>query len=476
MKSTRFIFLILLSLLAFSCADDLTDFGSGVRPSSDDISLDADTFHLKSNTFLVDSVLSVPDSFLLGGYKNSKYGTIRADILTSFNSTEGFSLPEGAVADSLVLLMYRRSSSFDNNTALVLSVYELKKELEFGGRYYSNLKLDDYVDLSSTSLIDKTVKMSDNAGQNLATTPLRLNLGDNLMTSFYNRLKSYGTTGFSSFFKGLYVKSSMGLATLMNIYRLDLKMYYHYSRYNAYTGKMETLNSAFELYSNKEVGRVNRLTYDNAERTQLLSALPDTVNYVCGPANMNTQIVLPLNAIQTRMNQDVNYTEGRKQLLNVATLKLEVNQEDIKTDEGSGVAPSLAVDKPTYLLLVKEHFKTQFFTDGYVPTSNDTIALLGRLSTEYDTKAEKYKYYYEYNLAPMISQELKNAKDAGVATVPDLSLILMPVKVETTVSSSTAVVSAVRPLNTYRAITLRSARTVDGASQPMHLKLVYSIF
>lgn len=90
----------MLSLFVFSCTDTISDIGKSIQPVSDQIKIGTDTFHLTTNTVFVDSIFSRPDSFLLGTFYDTKFGTTQADILAQINCPEGFKFPTNSVADS----------------------------------------------------------------------------------------------------------------------------------------------------------------------------------------------------------------------------------------------------------------------------------------------------------------------------------------------------------------------------------------
>ena len=99
----------LVSLSFFSCTDTITDIGKGIQPSSDTISVGKDIFHVSTKTIFVDSIFSHPDSFLLGTFYDTKFGTIKAEILAQVNCPVGFKFPPLSVADSAKIILYYSS-------------------------------------------------------------------------------------------------------------------------------------------------------------------------------------------------------------------------------------------------------------------------------------------------------------------------------------------------------------------------------
>ena len=68
-----------------ACSTDSTTAGSSLLDEKDAIVVCADTFNLQSGLVECSSILTAPDSFLLGEIE-SPFGTLRADILTKLSS------------------------------------------------------------------------------------------------------------------------------------------------------------------------------------------------------------------------------------------------------------------------------------------------------------------------------------------------------------------------------------------------------
>ena len=83
MRNKLGICIFLLASLMTSCKDDSASAGGSVLEKEDEILVRADTFPIRSELMQVDSIVSMPDSFLLGEMQ-STYGTLHADVLTQF--------------------------------------------------------------------------------------------------------------------------------------------------------------------------------------------------------------------------------------------------------------------------------------------------------------------------------------------------------------------------------------------------------
>ncbi|MFT3751993.1 MAG: DUF4270 domain-containing protein [Paludibacter sp.] len=469
MKSQPLFLLILLSVLTFSCADDLTNYGSGIQPKSDEITLGADTFHLTTENIFVDFMYSKPDSFLLGTFYNEKFGTNKADVLAQVNCPVGFKFPPLSVPDSALVVLYYDSWFGDSYAPLDVNVYEMnKKTFNYTGLYPTNLNPIDYTDLS-VLLGRRVFTAKDATKTRVDSTLIMIKLSNDFVQKFYNDALYSSETAFQNFFKGIYITANYGASTILNVYRIDLEYYYHYTYTKPGANTVTTVNNVLIFPANKEVRQVNRFLHPDRE---IVVKQRDSVNYVSSPANLQTRINLPLKRIKDTIDAKIAF--GKKQILNNAILQVKA----VEVADSTLEMPILQ-----YMLLIKETEVTNFFEKNKIPTSKDTVALLGQIArTEIGTTG-KYEYSYSYDIAALIANELKQAKEKGVAPAENLSLVLVPVSVSTTTSSTSGAttISAVKQQYLMGGVTIRSGKVINPASgnkvtEPMHLKLVYSGF
>ena len=77
-------------------------------------------------------------------------------------------------------------------------------------------------------------------------------------------------------------------------------------------------------------------------------------------------------------------------------------------------------------------------------------------------------YYYTYDMSTLLTNQLRQTDN------PDtLQMLLVPVSVETSGTSSSATITAVKQAQTLSATQVRSAQ---NAEKPMTMKVVYSGF
>lgn len=94
MKAKK-IFLLALACLTLAACDDTTDtLGSSLTPPADKLTVEADSFHVKSRTILADYILARNTTGYLGRVKDPETGdVVRANFMTQFHTLDNFELP-----------------------------------------------------------------------------------------------------------------------------------------------------------------------------------------------------------------------------------------------------------------------------------------------------------------------------------------------------------------------------------------------
>lgn len=460
MKSYPIILLFLLSLFVFSCTDNLTDIGSGIQPSSDQIKVGTDTFNVSTETVFVDYIYSKPDSFLLGAYYDTKFGSTQADILAQVNCPVGFKFPPLSVPDSATLVLTYQTWFGQAGSPMEVSVYEMnKKTFVYTELYPTNLDPSDYADhdlYNPTNLLAKTVIKAKDS-KRTDSTAVRLPLSASFVQRFFDTSNFKSTDEFLKFFKGMYITTNFGVASMLNINNIYINYYYHYT----YTTKdtngntvVETVKNVIPFPANAEVRQVNRFVHPNRNTV----AKPDyKVDYVASPANMNTRVGIPLKRIGQRMNDSI---PNKKLTINSAVLKVEAVNIDVDT-----------VNAPTvkYMLLIKESEINNFFNNKKLP--DDTYAILaGHTVALVTNTTDQYEDYYKFNVAKLIANELKIAQQKGINPVDKLDMRLIPVQVT---FDSNGSATSVKQEYLMSAVTIRSGLNPDSR---MKINVVYSGF
>jgi hypothetical protein len=182
---------------------------------------------------------------------------------------------------------------------------------------------------------------------------------------------------------------------------------------------------------------------------------------------------LPLNRIKDSIDKRIPAKNGVKQIVNKAILQVKATQiEDYKAD-------TLSTPLVNYMLLIKETEVDNFFKKKELPSDTSTVAVLSQIYVSQIGTTGVYEYFYNYNLARIIANELK--KNPTPQPVP---MVLVPVEVVSSTSSATGstTVSSIKQQQKMSAVVVRSGKVNDSKtglkikSEPMHLKLIYSGF
>ena len=464
-----------LACLLSGCKGDIADAGSGVLDDGDAIVVKADTFSLKSEIMECQHIISSPDSFLLGEIE-TKYGILRADVLTQLACPVGYQYPDNAVIDSVCLFFYYRSWEGDDHSPMSVSVYEIdRKELEYtpAKPYHTDLDISDYCSLEdSTSLLynDRLVvakEMLDsvyNSSTGTYLSMVRCRLKDGFMQRFAQMRHYTDQDEFNRFFKGLYITSTFGSSTILNLSDISMGVYYHFSYEKL--GRDTTVNDVKGFYANSEVRQLNRFDYLNRKEViEELQKDSNIYNYIVAPAGLYTRMSFPMKQMKDVISANLVYNgQQKREYVNLAELRVEVL--NVFSGAASEITPADWLQPASYMLLIKENSMERFFREKELPS--DTVAILGALTSGVDSEGNTI-YYYTYDMSTLLTKQLRQTEN------PDtLQMLLVPVSVETSSgSSSSSTITAVKQAQTLSATQVRSAQ---NAEKPMTMKVVYSGF
>ncbi len=459
MKRLSYIFILLLLLSA--CKNDSISTGTSVLPPEDEIVVNVDTFAVGSSLQKTEYIYTSSDSMLLGEC-DSRFGTIHANILTQLACPEGYVYEEGAVVDSVCLFLAYSSWFGEGKSPMSIRVYEMDKNtFYYTNMYRTDIDVSEYWSGSDTTLISERnriiVPSESTDSFSAGNYYVRIKARDSFAQRFFMLRDFSSQENYAEQFKGLYITSDFGSAVMLNVKEISLAVFYHFSYPKL--GKDTTVYNEKWFYANSEVRSVNSITHTNLDFNSL-QALQDSVCYVVSPANLSTRLQIPMQ----HMSEEIKESIGKKRpYVNLAKLKIDVlnvysGQTSQKTsDDWSQPA--------NYMLLVKESSAERFFKDKELP--QDTCAIMSALLTGIDSLGNT-TYYYSYDLKTMLTRQLRETE-----VVDTLNMLLVPVSVVYTSSSSSLSLSAIHPLQTVSATTIRSAQNI---SNPMTLEVVYSGF
>ena len=128
----RFVPLVLVFLLHFSCDDDGTTVGDGLTDDSPIEIVYADTFTVNTSTVLLDSVAtSTASNILVGRREDEKLGIITSNGYAIPGLTSDFTIDDNdSEFDSLTLVLFFSYSYYDTINPQTISVHRVLEEIE----------------------------------------------------------------------------------------------------------------------------------------------------------------------------------------------------------------------------------------------------------------------------------------------------------------------------------------------------------
>lgn len=454
-----------------ACNDDVASAGASALLEEESVVVFADTLrNVRSEIFMASPIEYTPDSFLLGECARPNVGTIKADILAQFTSPEGFVYPDSAQVDSIMLMMFYRSWHGDGNAPIGITVYEMDKEtLYFDSLYTSDVDVTNFCSLHDSTKVlyqDRIVVPAVPAdsiyqsatGMYIYRIMSRLN--DRYAQKIFNIKDFSSKEAFNQLFKGLYITTNYGGASALYVYDICLAIHYHYTfptqeGSSTYT----TLPDVKYLYANVESRQINRYVYP--ERDVIYSQLKSDASkdYILSPANIYTQLNIPINDIKHRIQSEVG---DKRPYVNMASLKVNVLNGDVANNQfnkDNWARPASS------MMLIKKSAFNRFFTKKELPS--DTCAICSNLTVSLDEK-KQYQYSYMFDLSDLLTQQQRDTM-----SLDTLEMLLVPVKLSTAYSSSASYVSAVQ---VEQAVTSTILSSSSDSEQSMNIEVIYSGF
>lgn len=454
-----------------ACNDDVASAGASALLEEESVVVFADTLrNVRSEIFMASPIEYTPDSFLLGECARPNVGTIKADILAQFTSPEGFVYPDSAQVDSITLMMFYRSWHGDGNAPIGITVYEMDKEtLYFDSLYTSDVDVTNFCSLHDSTKVlyqDRIVVPAVPAdsiyqsatGMYIYRIMSRLN--DRYAQKIFNIKDFSSKEAFNQLFKGLYITTNYGGASALYVYDICLAIHYHYTfptqeGSSTYT----TLPDVKYLYANVESRQINRYVYP--ERDVIYSQLKRDASkdYILSPANIYTQLNIPINDIKHRIQSEVG---DKRPYVNMASLKVNVLNGDVANNQfnkDNWARPASS------MMLIKKSAFNRFFTKKELPS--DTCAICSNLTVSLDEK-KQYQYSYMFDLSDLLTQQQRDTM-----SLDTLEMLLVPVKLSTAYSSSASYVSAVQ---VEQAVTSTILSSSSDSEQSMNIEVIYSGF
>jgi hypothetical protein len=454
MKTKIFLFAGILSccISLVACDDTVDRVGMGIQPGEDKVNTFGDSLPITGTTVKDPVLYAKTMNGLLGNFYDPAYGELKAGYICRFYPAQGFGPQEridsidrfsGGKIDSIHLRILYSKYVGDSIAPMEVSVYPVRPSTPLTENYYTPLNPADYCDLSAPMAkkvyTARDLNISDslhqaNVAANLyqvVSVPLPLALGQSLYDEYKACLTDPSRQTFKTpeamaeFFPGLYLKSTLGSGSLLEVEKTHIFVYTSWTREVEDTTQVnnlrtDTLVGFSVLDVSKEVIQLNE--YAGTHDEQLWEVPQAEKMYLKTPAGIFSQITIPTGEIKR--------TIGNRKFSNVR-LSIEAERpSDWQYNwvfPGTDDANKIAMSQSKLLLIEPDSIPT--FFEKQKSADNKTTYF-----TTFDTSTYAYTYA---NIANIVQYAIDN-------NIDPLVLRLVPVEVAyyTYTSSSYTTVSA----------------------------------
>lgn len=220
--------LLAVSLFFGSCSKVNVDLaGDFVDNSTTNLVL-VDSATLEISTVYVDSfITSAGGSILVGGYKDAAFGNVNCNSFLQLGAPESFSIPNGAVFDSLELILKLNKTFYGDTTApYTIAVHQLTDVIKLPNEqyYFYNNNKRNY---NATALGSTTVLVRPATRDSIAIR-LSQTLGQQLFDKLFSTDEAVTShPQFIEYFKGLAIVNGSGNNLVLG-FKDSLVMRLHY--------------------------------------------------------------------------------------------------------------------------------------------------------------------------------------------------------------------------------------------------------
>lgn len=472
-KKNIWIVVLLWAIVLASCSNEAS---KGILNDDETILVGCDTFQLSSHLRPGEYIYTTPDSFLLGECL-TMFGTLHADILTQLVCPEGFSYPEGAEVDSVCVFLYYSSWHGDGNTPLSINIYEMDGEvMEYSGTYSSGDSISRFCS-KKTCLVDKPrIVVADSPTDSVYDqiegryeSFVTFKLTDEFRDRFFSIKDFSDQRKFNQEFKGLYITSEFGGATILHVPEISMAVYYHYNYTQQYDSIPRRETDIKGFYANTEVRQINHYELINPQ-LEILAALDDEVDFVVSPGYIFTELHIPLKPLSDSIVAAIG---NKRAYINQALIEVEILNLPDFDDNISKMERDFFAKPSEHMLLIREDALDRFFRSNELPS--DSCALLQDYAIEVDSLEESH-YYYSYDLSSLLTQQFRYATDKGMPLPDTLKMVLVPVDVSTGTLSSTSTTTTITSVKHKQTVSATAIRSANIENNPMQLEVVFSGF
>lgn len=468
-----------------SCDEDTASIGKTLTSNVDLFTIVSDTFDVKTNSLVVDAVLSNSTYSYLGRIKDPETSAyITSDYMTQFaileNAKDSFFYAQDEItnigedgkvyADSCYISMLISSFTGDSLSTMKMTVYELDKPIEDNKKYYTDFdpEAEGYIrkDGLKLSTLYSITDMTDNDSVRKTITERTIDIKLDMPYTDKNGRKynNYGTYLLQTYFEhpeyfknsntftknvcpGFYFKTTDGLGMMAEIETTRISIFYNILNTDTDNNDLEYHIYSL-IYGTQEVLQTTHIVNDK----EVIKDLADEKGwtYLKTPAGIYTEVELPIDDIKLNHENDT-----------ITSAKISFQKMNDKTE----LAGKLLKD-PTTLLMVEKDSLKNFFENRDV--ADDVTTYLATLNTSFNS-------YTFNNISTLINYLYKKKQDGGANFTTEHpnwnKVVLVPVQA-TYASTATTSVSAV---NNEMSIT--SSRLVGGeenALEPIRISVIYN--
>ena len=281
-----FIFILTMSVIAFSCNKDASIEDNTIDTGDLNL-LETDSFILTSYT-VEDEAVNGKNivGILLGQTNDTKIGESKASFYSELAITKNaYDLGANPILDSVVLILDQTSSYGELNSLFDLNVYEMTSEISSLESYKNNTVLN----VNGTPLATFN-NYQFKTGESVVRLPLSAAFGNSLISAF-GTTDMESTESFQLFFKGFYVTATAvngdGFVSLsLNNDSSKLELFYNSDTQvdSSYTFSINSSESSISQYINEN---------NTSEAIMAVNTDNKEVAFVSSMSNFKTLIEFP---------------------------------------------------------------------------------------------------------------------------------------------------------------------------------------
>lgn len=472
---------IIMALIAIivvaisSCTESTNLMGDSLTSNINKYEITTDTFDVSTQSIKVDSVLSRSVYSYIGRLKDPETGSyIVSDYMTQFHILENQAknlFPDATVledgddfdfiADSCFVRIVVNSYQGDSLAAMKLSLRELSKPVEESGTYYTNFDpvRKGYVRMGDDAINQDVVySMTDLTTSDSLRNVYRQkgyyetvdiplneeyidkdgyiynNYGTYIMSMYYNHPEYFKNSKIftRNVCPGFYLQCVDGLGVMTEVAYTQLVIYYHFKKGEVNYIEYQNINAS------EEVLQTTHITNDQSRIDKLVA--DEECTYLKTPAGIYTEVTLPIEAIKNGHEND-----------SITSARIVFNRMHDTSNFSE-----IVLEEPTQLLMVERDSLKTFFETNSVP--NNKTSYLATFNTTQKT--------YTYNNISTLVNHMWSRRNT---TADWNKVVLIPVQVETSGTTSATTVSNEMNVN--------SVRLVGGKKNkhtPVRISVIYN--